>query len=144
MEEDKTERIAVRTDNKVLDEIISDDKYIIKIKESIKIVKIRESYDEYGEEIIEEEVLEEMNSIMTREFFIKGFEPIYNEMGEPVGFAKELREVGYVFGNTVSGIVAKAVILRPHTRLMNSKVGIVYTTHDNILKSNVINMVVMK
>jgi len=144
MDEESKVDVVVRTDSEVLDEIITDDKYIVKIKESIKVARIKESYDEFGEEIIEEEVLEEMNSIVTREFFIKGFEPIYNEMGEPVGFAKELRKVRSVFGNTVSGIVAKAVILRPHTRLMNSKVGIVYTTHDNVLKSNIVNMVVMK
>lgn len=142
MDERSKVDVMVRVDNEVLDEIITVDKYIVRIKESIKFVRMKESYDEFGEEIIEEEVLEEINSIVTREFFIGGFEPIYNEMREPVGFVKDLREVGYVFGDTISGMVAKAVILRPRTKLMNSKVNIVYTTYGNILKSNIITQLI--
>jgi hypothetical protein len=126
-------KTKVKEEVELVDEVITENKYIVKIKETLKTVKVEYYWDpEEGEEVEREvEVLDEISLVRTMEFDIRDFQPLVNSRGDVVGFAKDVRGPYLIHDNDIMGLRAKAVILRPHSRLFNSHVGVVYTTYKN-------------
>jgi len=125
--------VKVRQETEVLEEAIMEDKYVLKVKETLKTVRCEYYWDEEEHEEVEREVevLDETSVVQTKEFDLRGFTPIVNINGEVVAFAKGIRGRYLVHDNSVLYLTAKVVILRPYASLYHSQVGVLYTTYKN-------------